>query len=291
LTDAIITNAIIEAYREEGAVLVPGAFRDWVPRLLAAHDALQNDLEHIATTLDSGVRMAQMAGDPQSPPLGYTHQANGAFGIRNAVFHNQTFRAWQSDPRTAEIIARAIGSSTIRFWWDQSFCKDSQNPAGATPWHTDAGSFSFAGQHLPSVWIAGTTITVDAAPLLTLAGSHRDARWFRPVFGRDDVKVLPENYAELDVVRDAVEANPDKIRTWTCEAGDLILIHPHTYHASLPLNGGVGRRIAFTSRWLGDDIVWNRREMTFDYPDDPRFHNIAQGKPPPDDGFPVLWRA
>lgn len=285
-----VAQADIDTYRREGAVAVKGAFRHWVPRLLAAHDRLQEKLERVAKVVPQG-RTAKIDNPDGYPPLTYNFGQGGHFGIRNAVFADPDFRDWMLNSPAADIIGQVIGAKTLQFWWDQSFCKTADAPAeAATPWHTDSGSFSFIGEMLPSFWIAATDVGPDNAPLITVAGSHNDKRWFRPVFGKDDVKELPENYYERDEIMKVVNDPNTVIRTWTLEAGDCLIIHPYTYHASLPPKPGAGRRIGLTSRWLGDDIRWNLRAMTFTYPDDKRFKNIAQGQPPPEDGFPILWR-
>ena len=281
----------IKTYQDEGTTLVEGAFVDWVPRLLAAHDRLRERLESEAADTPTG-RMAKIANTEGYPPLTYTSNANGQFGIRNAVFADPDFHAWMTESPAADIIGQVVGAKTIQFWWDQSFCKDDDaEPGAATPWHTDSGSFSFVGDMLPSFWVAATDVGPDNAPLQTVAGSHRDKRWFRPVFGKDDVKELPENYAELSEIHKVVESPETVIRTWTMKAGDCLVIHPYTYHASAPPAPGAARRIGLTSRWLGDDVRWKLREMTFTYPDDKRFASISQDMPPPEDGFPIVWRA
>ncbi|MCC5868067.1 MAG: phytanoyl-CoA dioxygenase family protein [Gammaproteobacteria bacterium] len=289
--DFPVSAEIVETYRQEGAVLVRGAFSDWVPRLKAAHQRLETRLTAISTKTPAGLS-ARIESPKGFPPLTFNESADGHFGIRNAAFFDEDFQDWMNNSCAASIVGQVTESRFVRFWWDQSFCKRSDaTPKGATPWHTDSGSFSFTGQALPSLWIAGTEVTKDNSPILTVAGSHRDQRWFRPVFGKEHVKILPDNYAELDELLEVV-ARPDTvIRCWPMLAGDCLLIHPHTYHASAEPVRGSGERIGFTSRWLGDDVVWKPREMTFSYPDDCRFTNIVPGEPPPDADFPIVWTA
>ncbi len=281
----------IETYREEGATCVKGAFTEWVPRLLAAHDRLQERLEVVAEETPTG-KSAKIEHPDGYPPLTYSYGQGGHFGIRHAAFFDPDFRTWVTDSPTADIIGQVIGAKTLQFWWDHSFCKDADAPpSAATPWHTDAGSFSFMGEMLPSFWIAATDVGPENAPLITVAGSHKDTRHFRPVFGKEDVKVLPENYAELVEIEKVVNDPATTIRTWTMEAGDCLVIHPRTYHASAEPHPKAGRRIGLTSRWLGDDIRWKLREMTFEYPDDKRFDNIVQDAPPSTEDFPIVWRS
>ncbi len=291
MTSFEVSSEAIASYQQEGAVLIEGAFRQWVPRLLAAHDRLVEKLERVASDGPGG-RTARINNPPGCPPLTYNAQSGGMFGVRNAVFADSDFFEWMRDSPAAAIVGQVVGAKTVQFWWDQSFCKTADaRPEAATPWHTDSGSFSFVGNMLPSFWIAGTDVGPDNSPLLTVVGSHRDTRWFRPVFGKDDVKLLPENYAERTEILNVVAKPDTQIRTWTMRAGDCLVIHPYTYHASARPAPGAGRRIGLTSRWLGDDIRWKLRDMTFTYPDDPRFANIRQDQPPPTDAFPVLWRA
>lgn len=285
-----ISEAVIDTYRREGAARIDGAFVGWVPRLLAAHDRLQARLEAAAVAGATG-RAAKIAHADGFPPLTYNHNHAGQFGIRNAVFFDDDFRDWMLNSPAADIVGQVIGARTLQFWWDQSFCKAANSmPEAATQWHTDAGSFSFVGEMLPSFWIAATDVGPDNAPLITVAGSHNDRRMFRPVFGKEHVKVLPPPYAELSELENIAKAPGAVIRTWTMAAGDCLVIHPRTYHASLAPVPGAGRRIGLTSRWLGDDIRWQLREMTFTYPDDKRFRNIVQDAPPPEAEFPIIWR-
>ena len=208
------------------------------------------------------------------------------------MFADPDFAAWVTDSPAADVIGQVIGARTLQFWWDQSFCKEADAPpSAATPWHTDAGSFSFMVEMLPSIRIAATDVGPENTPLITVADSHKDTRHFRPVFGKEDVKILPENYAELEEIHKVIADPKTEIRTWTVEAGDCLIVHPRTYHASLEPEPNAGRRIALTSRWLGDDIRWKLREMTFEYPDDKRFDNIKQDEPPPEEDFPIVWRA
>jgi Phytanoyl-CoA dioxygenase (PhyH) len=280
----------VDTYRDEGATCIRGAFSGaWVRRLRAAHDRLVERCDAVAV-LDPvrGSRTARLAGDARFPALQYQRSAAGTFGLRNAVFHDPDFAAWLWESPAAAIVARVIGASRLQFWFDQSFCKEGGSPESASAWHTDIGSFSFLGQQLPSFWVALTDVGRDDAPLQTIVGSHRDPRMFRPVFGREGVP-LPPGYAELEEIHAVLRRPSTVVRTWELQAGDALLIHPFCQHASLPNTSSRGCRIGFSSRWLGDDVTWQKRAMTFDYPDDPRFANVRQGEPAPLEGCPLLW--
>jgi len=291
-----VPREAIETYVREGATCVPGAFADWVDRLLAAYDRVAAQCDALMAsgsggriaTLKNGSRSIFLDNPPGFPPLRRTRNPNGESSLRHVVWHDPDFAAWLTDSPAASIVAQVIGSTGVRFWWDQFFNKAGDNPAAATTWHHDIGSFSFYGMQLPSLWIALTDVDIDNAPLMTVVGSHlRTEVMYRPVTGAENVP-LCEGYAELSDLHAIVEHKDTQIRTWTVRAGDALVIHPYTFHASLPRQGHAGRRVAYTSRWLGDDVVWRKRPMTFDYPDDPRCHGVVQDRPPPDSTFPVF---
>ena len=93
------------------------------------------------------------------------------------------------------------------------------------------------------------------------------------------------------ISRAAREANAP-IRNWPCYAGDILLIHPKTIHASLPQRSGTAsRRIALTTRWLGDDVVRAPKALTIKIPALESLGVMQPGRPPPDFHFPVLCDA
>lgn len=288
MTGRTIDQKYIDSYQQEGAVLIPGVFTDWVDHLRGAHDRLEKELRAVAEPMPGGSIRATLGGTDELPPMNYSSSADGGFSIRNAAFHDADFIKWRDESPAAAVVGQVCQSKHVQFWFDLSFGKRGNQTEGATPWHTDIGSFSFVGDQLPSFWIALTDVPANNAPMITVVGSHRDKRHFRPVFGRENT-ALTENYAELSEMEKVANAPATEKRVWAAKAGDVVLIHPYCYHASLPRTDEAGMRLGYSSRWLGDDVTWQKREMTFDYPDDPRFANIELGKPAPTETFPIMW--
>lgn len=188
------------------------------------------------------------------------------------------------------VVAEIIGAEHLRIWLDATFSKVGLAPETATPWHNDECTFSLQGEHLPSLWIGLTDVDEDNAPLITLAGSHRDEhRYFSTFFPQD--APLPPNYRLWSELLERVAAPDADIRTWTVHAGDVLIIHPKTIHASLPRRGAAdGRRLAFTIRWIGSDVIYDPNEITktmAPFDSDPR---MVRGEPPPESLFPIVWR-
>jgi hypothetical protein len=93
-------------------------------------------------------------------------------------------------------------------------------------------------------------------------------------------------------------------------AGDCLVMHFATLHCSLPRGKGAARRVAWTHRWLGDDVVYQPNRLTkamdptatpedvvdatavdghrFSFVSDERIA-MTPGGPPPDVSFPIAW--
>lgn len=278
------------AYERDGTVHVPAAFDDrWVSLLRDAFDRL------ILTVDGSGPpprARAETANDAAIQPItGFRERASGRAHLRNAASHDPAIWSWVTESPAGELVGTLTGSTRLQFWYDLWFCKDPCDaPAeGATAWHHDATGQPFTGSAMPSLWIALGDVGIDDAPLISFRGSHRDPILYRPPLSPTEGEVpLPPGYRPVETMRAAIAAEPGRVQTWLCKAGDALLIHPQTWHASLPQLGQT-RRLACTSRWLGDDLCYDPGPFAF-----AGFHTgvrgLDRGTRPPVDFLPVVWR-
>lgn len=194
------------------------------------------------------------------------------------------------DSPAAETVADLTGATSLRVWLDATFSKIGLAGETATPWHNDECTFSLQGQHLPSFWIALTDVDADNSPLQTLAGSHRDTvRYYSTFFAGG--KEMPPDYRPWSELLERVHAPAADIRTWTANAGDILLIHPRTIHGAPPRRGAPqGRRLAFTLRWIGSDVLWQPNSLTLGMSPFDRNPLMRRDAPPPEELFPVVWR-
>ncbi|MFN3287950.1 MAG: hypothetical protein ACK40H_05830, partial [Sphingomonadaceae bacterium] len=82
------------------------------------------------------------------------------------------------------------------------------------------------------------------------------------------------------------------VRLCSAPARDMLLIHPKTIHASRPRAPGLpGRRLAFTTRWIGSDVVWAPDALSVHIAGLSDHPAMVAGQPPPEALFPVRWRA
>lgn len=281
---AEVTPRHIAQYAEEGCTLVEGAFSpDWVERLLAAVDRCHS-------ALASGAPLAAVGSvGPRNPPSLHRTGAGGV-QLRNCMAADRAFLDWINDSPAAEIVGRLTGASHVRFWMDATFVKEGSDPETATPWHNDVCTFPFVGEQQPSLWVALTDVDEDNAPLLTLAGSNRDPFRYHSPLSRQDM-TLP-GYRPWAELLARVEAPDADIRVWPARAGDCLLIHPRTIHASrAQAPGRTGRRVAFTTRWLGSDVLWAPDALSVTVAGLSDHPAMQVGAPPPDSLFPVVWRA
>lgn len=280
----MLDQAAIARYQRDGAVLVERVFADWVDSLSAA---LSNALRRCRT------------GDtiPRDPRFRYQNEptivepfGGGAMAL-NVMSLDSRFSRWLDESPAAELVATAMGSRTSRFWVDASFVKDQGKAAEGTPWHNDTCTWPFWGNQMVILWIALSDISLDDGPLTTVRGSHHgDGRYYSPFFPPSDDPPPPYKPWERLIKQ---TRNTDKIETWTMRRGDCLLLHPSTIHGSAPrMAKGDGHRVSFSTRWLGDDAVWNpdslTAPMTTEFIDDPA---MIVGSPPPESVLPITWAA
>lgn len=277
-----VTAAQIDQYAREGCTRVEGVFdAAWVARLL---DAVQ----HISQQFERGDTPALVAQSPTQNPPSVHHTGAGGVQLRNCMYAHQALLDWLTTSLAAETVATLMGATSARFWMDASFIKHGDDPDSATPWHNDVCTFPFTGNHLPSLWVALTDVGLDNAPLLTLAGSNHDPHRYHSPFSRQDITLA--GYRPWAELLARTEADDADIRVWEARAGDIVLIHPKTIHASLPrAKGAAGNRVALTTRWIGSDVVWAPDALSAAIPRLSDNSAMIPGQPPPESLFPKLW--
>jgi ectoine hydroxylase-related dioxygenase (phytanoyl-CoA dioxygenase family) len=273
----------IDEYREVGCTHVEGVFgAAWVDRLRGA-------IDRIEATFDRGETPTLIAEPPAQNPPSIHRTGAGGVQLRNCMYADRALLDWLTDSPAAETVGRLMQATSVRFWMDATFIKTGDDAESATPWHNDVCTFPFTGEHLPSLWVALTDVARDNAPMMTLAGSNRDPHRYHSPLSRQDVML--DGYRPWQELLDRTADRQADIRVWEAKAGDVLLIHPKTIHASLPRAAGLpGKRIAFTTRWIGSDVVWAPDALSASIPRLSENPMMVVGQPPPESLFPILWR-
>jgi len=273
----------VDTYRELGAVRVPGVFdRDFIARVTGMID------ESIAA-LRAGSFPRRSAPDPVFRDIEFEDH-DGYVRLVNLMPRLPALQRAILESPAAETVAALTGATSLRVWLDGTFSKVGLANETATPWHNDECTFSLQGEHLPSLWIALTDVGADNSPLQTLTGSHRDRHRYHSSFLSQSLE-RPPDVRPWSELLERVHAPDADIRTWTAEAGDILLIHPRTIHGAPPRRSDAGgRRLAFTLRWIGSDVRWQPNSLTRGLAPFDRDPAMVLDEPPPESVFPVVWR-
>jgi len=283
-------DSLRTTYARKGAVLIEQAFpAEWVEGFTAALDQLIADIR-------AGRRETVRAGRSDSGarntlPLPVCEDHDGYLRLLNVLAAEPSLRALLLDSPAAAIVSQLTGAATLRLWKDGTFLKEGHASETATPWHNDECAYSLIGEQCPSLWIALTDVEADNSPLTTLDGSNRDAWRYHSPFSPQDVE-RPADYRPWSELLARVAARDAPISVWTARRGDAVLLHPKTIHGSLPRTARQpGRRLGFSVRWMGDDVVWRPNVLTRLAPYDRDHPEMREGEPPPESLFPIVWRA
>ena len=254
--DAAQLAAFAATYANDGVVHVPGLLSAaWVQRLVGVIVEARNSLtpEHARSPMDHFVKVPEDTGKPYR--VAEYSAAPGRFTIRWLWRDLPEIRRFFTDSGVAPVVAAVIGAMKLQYWYDLTFIHDPLADGAGSPWHHDIAAFPCKGMQIPSLWIAMSDITRDMSPLQCIRGSHRNPAMFRPPVHLPDGMATPEGYVDAPDVAAKIAAGEYECITWDVKAGDALVIHPYTLHGA-PANRSAKPRIAFTTRWAGDDVAW-----------------------------------
>lgn len=292
-----VTQNHIDTYKRDGVVLLQGMIdQDWVERITEAWLRMRRTIEsgkpayHLPQwMLDKDPRLAAEmaaanAGERRKERIGA-----GFLGGKFMHWWDEDFMAYGLESPAGEMVGRVLETDTVRYYWDQMFVKD----AGCnipTYWHADYPAWPCKGEMLPSLWLTLTPIEKGVNSLEFIAGTHNDKtlQWPRAFNSRGmDRPADRPDFIDYEEHRD----NPDvTFLSFDMNPGDAVLIHPRVYHGAGQNDHPTQDRIALTTRWFGDDVMWDPRPECVNTPGLP-FEDMVPGAHPDDDDlFPVAWQ-
>lgn len=262
---------LVAAYAHDGVVKIPRAIdRSWLAPLLELAEEQLTRPSRWVTDSKRGAAADRLFTDRylwRDQPL-----------VRRFVFESGV----------ARLAGELMRASTVRFYFDHLLVKQ-PHTREPTPWHQDVPYWPFLGRQICSVWVALTRATVQESSLEFVRGSHLWNTYFAPVpFGTKAAWTADfrgEPCPDIDSARDRYD-----VIGFDVEAGDAIVFSAWTLHGA-PGNAGANRRVALSTRWLGDDVTWSPHPGS-----DPTVRQtdvrVAPGSyPADDDRFPVAWVA
>ena len=233
----LITDEQIECFRSDGVVVLRGLFTDWV-------DTLREGIEANMAAPSDDVRIYRN-DDGSGLFFGDYCNWDRFSQYRDFVYHSAA----------ARVAARLTGSRTMRLFHEHVLVKE-PGTLVRTPWHHDQPYYCVDGNQNCSLWLA-----LDDVPKETcaefVAGSHRWGKWFRPerfnktALNEDDgLSAVPD----IDNNRESYD-----LKSWQMKPGDVIAFSFLTLHGAPANRSEATRRRAFSSRWIGDDCTYAKR--------------------------------
>jgi len=262
-----VTNAQIEAFNRDGAVLLPGLFSDWTQAMISG--------------------------------IAHNMREPGEFAAENTTKDDSgrffdDYCNWNRIPEFEQIIrespaakaaASLMRSKRVQIFHDHVLVKE-PGTTRATPWHQDSPYYFVDGDQTLSFWIP--VDPVDTATLRMIAGSHKWDKLVLPTrwLSEEDFYADEEGYLPVP----DPDAEPEKYPTleWAMQPGDAVAFHFKTVHGARG-NLSKTQRRALSIRFVGDDARYVERpgRTSPPYPG----HAMQTGQVLREDWFPFVYPA
>ena len=214
-------------------------------------------------------------------------------GARENRLFTSRYR-WEIDPvigdfvfnsGMAQMAAALMGSATARFYFDHLLIKEPRT-ANPTPWHQDIPYWPFLGKQICSAWVAMTPVTVAESSLEFVRGSHGWDAYYAPE-SFDGTKGFMADFEGEKMPDVEADRAAYDIIGFDVEPGDALFFSSWIIHGS-PGNAGDHRRVALSTRWLGDDAVWYPHAGCDPIVSDDDTTSVAGEYPADNDKFPLV---
>ena len=209
------------------------------------------------------------------------------FTTRYLWRHEPAVQSFIYDSGVAELAANAMRSTGVRFYFDHLLLKE-PHTAAPTPWHQDIPYWPFLGKQICSIWVACTEATVEGSSLEFVRGSHDWGAYYAPkAFDGEDSWTADFDGAEECPDIEAARGDYD-IVGFDVAPGDALIFSSWIVHGS-PANTSDTRRVAISTRWLGDDAVWHPHPGCDPTISDDDTTAVPGSYPSDDDRFPLVF--
>lgn len=276
MTDRMLTQSEINAYRHDGVALITEAVDpSWVAQLTEFSKRQMDSPSELVNDINPGATEDRLFTDRY---LWRTHDVMNRFVRESGC---------------GRLAAQAMQSRSARFYFDHLLIKKVNTPA-ITPWHQDAPYWPFQGKQIASLWLALTPVTVSGSGMEFVRGSHLDDVYYLPtVFngqqnsgGQWAAQQKGVQCPDIDADRESYD-----IVSWDMQPGDALIFSAWILHGARGNSSSTQDRLALSTRWLGDDVRWDPREGV-DPSVDPSQVAVKPGQPANDNAFfPEIYHA
>jgi ectoine hydroxylase-related dioxygenase (phytanoyl-CoA dioxygenase family) len=265
LADSTLPEETRARYAADGAVILRGAFADWVEELRAGTERL--------------------IADPSPNERSYQPKDGSARFFQDLCNWQRIpeYRRFVLEGPGARLAAGLMGSRTARFFHDHILVKEPGSSI-VTPWHQDSPYYCCDGRESVSFWIPLDPVRRETT-LECIAGSHLWGVTHKPK--RFDGTDLYEGDSRIEMPDIDAHREDYTILGWAMEPGDAVAFHFRSVHGAPANTGSPRRRRVFSARWVGDDAVFVDRKGRGSPPF--RHLTLATGEPLDGPDFPVVF--
>ena len=253
----VIQKSDVDFYQTQGFVHLRGVLDDrWVNTLREAIDRVENEKNDQPRVANMSA-MKRAAEHPDGFKTGYqeaTQETNDFLIAHNSWQWNDKLRQVAFESPMAEMAAELMGSTAIKFYFDQVFIK----PAGSglrTQFHQDLGYWTCKGDQICTFWTAIDSVTRSNGAMGYVPGSHKWDENFKANFFVSAQAIPGQVGSDLP----DIEANEEKFGVvyCDCEPGDIIVHHVKTVHGSTGNTTSDRQRRSVGFRYTGDDVTYH----------------------------------
>ena len=261
-----ITEAEVAAYQQQEFTLLPKlASQQTVAALRSAVEARMDD------------------PGPNADELAST----GRFFQEQFVYPDVAVLSdFMHHPTMAHNVARALGSNQVWAYFDHIFACEPSTPLDYY-WHQDLTYWPIDGHQICSIWLALTDCKRESSALMFVKPRSESSQLYAQVaFGTNETEGDPSLPPPPQF-----EQHPDEydIVSWDYEPGDAVIFSARVVHSSGGNRSTDQPRIAYSSRWFGDDALFAVRPGYQDptlFPDDDE--HLTPGAPLRSRRFPLV---
>lgn len=296
-----VTDEHVQTYRRDGVVIVRALIdREWIALLLDAWERMRRQMagspatvyqlpaDFLARDPALAAEIASIRSEDEAQRRVYTEQSPGFTRCKYMRWWSPEFRAFAEESPAAEIVGRVIGAKSIRFFLDAMFMK-APGLSTKTYWHPDSSAWPTLSEQVPTMWMPLLPVDRSLSSLEYVAGSQTDTRLPWPnTFNAKRLGRPPDAPTFVDY--EARRGEPGlRFLAFDMEPGDVMIVHPRTYHGGGHNLHPTQPRIALSTRWFGEDVTWDPRPECINTPGMPLSEMVPGERPTDDRVFPLVW--
>lgn len=236
----------IASYRAVGVVYVRGAISpEWTQRMYDKISAHMAGLGAFSGDTNPGSITSRFVHDRYMWPT------------------DPDFRAYAFESGVAKLCAQAMGSRSARLYFDQIFVKEPETHERFF-WHQDLPYWPMGGTQICSAWVTMTDVDAEASALEFVLGSDKLGKLYRPVMPEgteqdDSIQFINSGNDQPEIPDFDADRAKNNIVSFDMKAGDALIFNTRIVHSSRGNASKTQRRLALSTRWLGDDATWKPR--------------------------------